>query len=573
LYSSIWEHINTEVREESFHLVQQQPSEDETRDQISPVSDYSSLLFGRLMVSNSLTSSHPHTIQIFRLWQFFLNNVNPLTKILHAPTIQELILNASGDLDKVSASAEALLFSIYHSAIVSMDEQECQSTFSESRVALAAKYSTATQQALVNANILRTSNLMVLQAFTLYLLAIRQFTDHDTLWALSGLAARIGQRMGLHRECTGTNLGVLETEVRKRLWWQILTLEGHSSALSGSPAPATFFSHQGHRLLNINDSELSPSMREPPAEHPAVTEMLFCCIRQHIGLFMWSHVLAGEESGISAMPVRPEQIATKIKALNDLDVMLQQKFIRFCDSSIPLHYLARVAARSALSKIRLRVYSAPRIAGSPPQPKAEKDIAFDTAIEILEYDKDGHDPSTRKLLKGFMWHIRVFFQLEAFIYMLSELRTRTTGKQVEWAWDLVEATYAHHEEILRETKNKLWFAVGNLCLKAWEQRVRGLRSQQGAIQVRRPACVRELYSQRGVKEQANATTGSSKMSMGLVNQADIPQMQNVAGFPGQWSEMDMPSTYVPFDTEEMGEMDWEYWQTLFDDHGMLMFSG
>lgn len=219
------------------------------------------------------------------------------------------------------------------------------------------------------------------------------------------------------------------------------------------------------------------------------------------------------------------------------------------------------------------MYAAPRIAGSPPQPKEEKDIAFETAVKLLEYDKDGHDPSTRKLLKGFMWHIRVFFQLEAFIYMISELRTRTTGTQVDWAWDLVGATYANHEEILRETKNKLWFAVGNLCLKAWEQRVRGLRSQQGAIQVRRPACIRELYAQRYVKKQADTPTESSEMSMGLANPTDIPQMQNITSFSGQWNEMDMPSTYVPFDTGDMGEMDWEYWQTLFSDYGMQMFSG
>lgn len=121
------------------------------------------------MVTSSLTASHPPPVHIFRLWQVFIDNVNPLTKIMHAPTVQQAILNASGDLDKVSASTEALMFAIYHFAIVSMDDEECQSILGESRPIMLAKYSTATQQALINAKVLRTSNLMVLQALTLYL--------------------------------------------------------------------------------------------------------------------------------------------------------------------------------------------------------------------------------------------------------------------------------------------------------------------------------------------------------------------------------------------------------------------
>jgi hypothetical protein len=106
-------------------------------------------------------------VQVFRLWQVFLNNVNPMTKVVLAPTVQELLLQAMCDLDRVSASTEALMFAIYHSAIVFIDDQTCQSILGESTVASLAKYSTATQQALVNAKLLRTSNLVVLQALTL----------------------------------------------------------------------------------------------------------------------------------------------------------------------------------------------------------------------------------------------------------------------------------------------------------------------------------------------------------------------------------------------------------------------
>ncbi len=170
-FSSIWENVFVEVREDSTHaqLQESSASEDETSDQVSPVSDYSSLIFGRLVVTNPLASSHPSPVHIFRLWQTFIDNIHPLTHLLHAPTTQSLILQASGDLDKIPANLEALMFAIYHIAIASLDEQECQSMFGESRTILQAKYSNATQQALCNAKVLKTSDVMVLQALSLYL--------------------------------------------------------------------------------------------------------------------------------------------------------------------------------------------------------------------------------------------------------------------------------------------------------------------------------------------------------------------------------------------------------------------
>jgi hypothetical protein len=162
--------VSDEIREDSRHLLEES-SEEETGAFLPPNSDYGSLLFGRLMINSPMTTSHPQPVKIFRLWQTFIDNVNPLTKLLHVPTIQQLILEASGNLDEVSSSVEALMFSIYHSAVVSMDDQGCQTILGESRPEAMAKYSMATQQALINAKVLRTSNIVVLQALTLYLVS------------------------------------------------------------------------------------------------------------------------------------------------------------------------------------------------------------------------------------------------------------------------------------------------------------------------------------------------------------------------------------------------------------------
>jgi len=109
---------------------------------------------------------------IFRLWQTFIENVNPLTKLIHNPTVQALVLESSGRLGDLSAPTEALLFSIYLSAITSLDDEECERMMGESKSVVWNRYMNAAQQALLNAQILKSNDLTVLQAFTIYLVTI-----------------------------------------------------------------------------------------------------------------------------------------------------------------------------------------------------------------------------------------------------------------------------------------------------------------------------------------------------------------------------------------------------------------
>lgn len=119
-----------------------------------------------------ITHLHPSVIQIFQLWQVYLNNVNPLLKISHVPTQQNQIVEAGADLPNVSKPLEALMFSIYLIAITSMAEEEVQSTFKLPKKALLGQYHEASQHALINAGFMRSSDLMTLQAYLLYLVSL-----------------------------------------------------------------------------------------------------------------------------------------------------------------------------------------------------------------------------------------------------------------------------------------------------------------------------------------------------------------------------------------------------------------
>jgi hypothetical protein len=106
---------------------------------------------------------------IFKFWQFFLDYVNPLIKVIHGPTMQREILKAMDNLQEVDKSLEALLFSIYTIVVASISATDCLSMFSCERAPLLAQFRNATQQALIDADFLRTTEFKVLQALLLFM--------------------------------------------------------------------------------------------------------------------------------------------------------------------------------------------------------------------------------------------------------------------------------------------------------------------------------------------------------------------------------------------------------------------
>lgn len=141
---------------------------DESDNEMLQNADAGTLLL-RSSCPKGVRSLHPETPQVFQLWQIFLNNVNPIVKLLHAPSTQQLILEAASDLDHISRPTEALLFSLHLCAVASMNDETSRRVMSASRSDLMARFSRACEQALINANFLRSTNLLILQALTLYL--------------------------------------------------------------------------------------------------------------------------------------------------------------------------------------------------------------------------------------------------------------------------------------------------------------------------------------------------------------------------------------------------------------------
>ena len=129
------------------------------------------LLFGLRATSVDLFTLHPDPVQIFRLWQVYMDNVNPLLKVTHIPSLQARIIEAASNVTNVDPALEALMFSIYCSAVLSLSVEECQTMFASPKGDLLSRYHSGCQEALWRCGFLRTSERDCLTALYLYLVS------------------------------------------------------------------------------------------------------------------------------------------------------------------------------------------------------------------------------------------------------------------------------------------------------------------------------------------------------------------------------------------------------------------
>ncbi|KAK6612266.1 fungal specific transcription factor domain-containing protein [Botrytis cinerea] len=157
--------------------------------------DHQGFVMGYSSADVNMKALHPLPSQIPFYWSTFLENVMPLVKLLHVPTTAKIIKEVQHNLDTISKSTEALMFSIYFATITSMSDEEVATNFGVEKDALLRKYRFGTEQALARAGFLNTNEIMTVQAFVLFLTCVRRHDDTRFVWSLTGLVMRIGHSL------------------------------------------------------------------------------------------------------------------------------------------------------------------------------------------------------------------------------------------------------------------------------------------------------------------------------------------------------------------------------------------
>ncbi|CAK7206150.1 hypothetical protein SEUCBS139899_008935 [Sporothrix eucalyptigena] len=375
--------------------------------------------------TSSVPIQHPEPRMILHLWQTFIDNVNPVMRIVHVPTTHQQIVDASWDAANAPPATGALMFAIYTLALTSITETEYTDMYTITKTPstqiaqppppkrqLLTQYRRGAMQCLVAAGLLTTRRIDVLRAFTLLIIAE---PDSELSSTLASMAVHLGLKMGLHREThrsyNGLNpsvaggntssasntpgLSFFEREMSVRLWWQIRGIDarmrqavslsytnslsniGHSSGNffgSGTLPPPDL---DDLRLpLNVNDADLHPAMTCAPVEHSGPTEMLYVRVKYHTALWMRAFAqkkfASGQHSTTNSISTPAGHLyrtqtlpAMKNRAIDELEQLYHNICHRYADPRIPLHAVSSSMARMAVAQLRFQAYH-PRISAAQP---------------------------------------------------------------------------------------------------------------------------------------------------------------------------------------------------------------
>lgn len=512
-------------------------------------------LTGAFMGSHqSLLQYHPSHTEATLLWRAHVENVEPICKILHIPSTSRMIEMVSRQPAMASKVDDCLLFAIYHFGVYSLTEEECaRSLGGQSRANLLQRYHYAARQALVNASFLKSTEMSVMQALLLFLLAGPYSYDPNTYWILTGVAVRIAQRMGLHRDGESQGLPPFDVQMRRRLFYRLIQLDGVAGQMSGVGVSMLSDMWDTQSPLNIHDEQIWPGMTEPPEAQKGATGMIFCLTRACVG----SAFLKAKRL-ISGAGKSEEAYNDYHALVCEAEKEVEERFIRYCDIINPLHFMTMCLARSAIIAMRIQV----RLQGI--RNHTSNDTKTKELLQLAQKALDTDAAACANVaLKKYIWHVRPFFawgSWDSLIFLSTSLAQPGAGMltmaERDAAWSRVVQAYNDHGELLN-LKRPLHVAVGRLTVKAWEDNPPSKRLPEPtfvtALQHLRDVRSRGRADRQGVDSMALGAVAHITPSAGTIHGNDGPALTNGL-FERVESDVD--------GNVKVDEVDWAFWDKL-----------
>lgn len=490
------------------------------------------LLFGTSGTTVDLSDVHPMPVHILRLWQVYLENVNPLLKVTHTPTLQLRIIEAAGNFTDIDPTLETLMFSIYCMAIQSLPEEECMTIFGSSRQHLLPRYQGGCQQALLNCGFLRRNDRDSLTALYLYLVYLSHRRNDDilltdqqmslmtstvpqSLSSILGIAIRTAQRMGIHNESTLSNHSILEAEMRRRLWWALVIFDTRVGEMAGYSTATLGPQWTCKAPLNVPDSDLRVEMKRRPDAQMRFTEATFAVVRGEIADFV-RHAAFHLENTKQVSKSLPQNIQHDAvhEGLSKLEENIDAKYLDSCDLDSPLHFMTRWMKQAFISRHNLMDHLSRYPTGQFGAADPQRNTRLSYSLDMLKCDTK---ISTSPLTRGFCWLANHHFPFFAYIIIVQILMRHPRMKEAVDAWEVMSDHFEARFTPDWEGHHSFFRLLSKVISRAWK--ARELAFKESGVPLTTPrvvtAIARKLTETGEVIEESAMKQSNTSLGMSM----------------------------------------------------------
>jgi hypothetical protein len=263
-------------------------------------------------------------------------------------------------------------------------------------------------------------------------------------------------KLSLHIDIPG--LPTFESEMRRRLWWQICTLDVRVAEVSGSEPFILEPSLHTQLPLNINDTSLDRHIGELSSQ-PGRSEMLYSLVRIEISNFSRRIVFSNQFCRMNNYGILNE--AQKCQEIDKFKERIEKQYISHFHEAIPLDRLWVTSSRLILAKLKLAVYK--------PRPGQDHDMPvradYRKACEI--FLKQAH--ILRQYVEGRRWlWLFQYIEWDALAYLLLDicitlsLPGLSPDKLSTVPWKVANESYNHWKTNLDVHQDHRWMKIDKL---------------------------------------------------------------------------------------------------------------
>ncbi|KAJ5784482.1 uncharacterized protein N7503_009694 [Penicillium pulvis] len=336
----------------------------------------------------------------------------------------------------------ALTYAIYFAAITALEDGTEEITLPLGKKDLLKRYRLPLERLLIDTDVMNSPEMTSLQALAIFITCIRVNETGRSIWILVGLAIRLAQSIGLHRDGARLRLSPFETEMRLRLWWYLCSLDSRAPEDHGFEPVVDVVNAHLRLPLNINDDQLYPSMTELPAESDGWTEMSFFLVQTQACRLM--HPVIGTRRHSSTDTLA--DIAEKRKFLTERGQALREKYGFQSETPTELCRIAFQHCNTARYKMNFILQLREEVATQRQDGlQRDEDSAHKLSFKIACDELESHRTCTKgSLASRFKWLFPAFTQWYALAYVLRCLCTSSNIPDADYVWDLIEDTFPQY---------------------------------------------------------------------------------------------------------------------------------